>query len=132
MEKEWKEEYNLGIKIIDEQHREIFESICELDSAAEVRAEKEAIDGILTSILEVSRKHFECEEGYFKEFGYGKAEEHAKLHDMFENRIEKLREKYEHGQNFSEHLAEFFEEWLVHHIHDNDRDFVELFHEKGL
>jgi len=132
MEKEWKDEYNLGIKVIDEQHREIFESIGELDSAAESKVEKGIVDGILTSILEVSRKHFECEEGYFKKFGYAKAEEHAKLHDMFESRIEKLREKYEHGENFSEHLAEFLEEWLVHHIHENDKDFVGLFKENGL
>jgi hemerythrin len=132
MEFVWKEEYEIGIKDIDAQHREIFSLMVELNDAIHLQKPKEVLDGILESILETSQKHFAFEERLLKKNKYENLPSHQTLHTAFGNRVERLIDTFEEGTNLSDHLADFLEEWLVHHIEGEDRKFVEFLHNKGI
>ena len=127
----WKEEYNIGIKEIDSQHQDIFNILAELNDAIAENKEKEIIDGILESLLEYSESHFDYEESLLEEKNYPKLEHHKKMHEAFEQRINRLIDAFEHGKNLQEHLAEFLEHWLIKHIDSEDKKFVLFLKERG-
>jgi hemerythrin len=129
---DWKPEYNLGIKPIDDQHAEMLSLMGELDSLLQDHRPLEEVDAALTALIDCSKKHFSFEEEYFEKFDYPDGDSHKLQHDAFEKRLESFRDKLEDHQVLSDHLADFLEEWLKHHLQTQDAKYAELFKAKGL
>ena len=73
---EWREEYSVGVALIDEQHRNLFRMINELIDVINAVPTTERIAPILKGLIEYKQKHFATEEGYFHQFNFEGAEEH--------------------------------------------------------
>lgn len=130
---EWREEYSVGVKIIDEQHRRMFGLINELIGMIKTTPNAEQIASILRGIIEYKQKHFATEEVYFQRFGFEGTEEHIAEHRKFDAKVEEIREKY--GTDFvmfAFELVDFLEDWLIDHILHTDRKYIECFHQNGL
>lgn len=122
----WKDEFNLGIKIIDEEHEKLFRIINRLftlkkDGKKSRRICQEGIKYFKAHAL----KHFEDEEKYMELIGYEEIQMHKRLHRDFREHslpaLEKelLREDY--SPSAVEHFLAVCAGWLIGHTLTEDR-----------
>ncbi len=129
----WKDEYNLGIKQIDEQHKNL---VSVMNNLYEIINEEFGLDGtkkIFEELKKYSEQHFSLEEKYFDEFGFKNAEHHKQHHRFFREKIIELSEEGRLEQIpacFS--LIDFLEDWFLNHVTNEDREYVSLFKEHGI
>ena len=76
----WDESNNLGIPIIDEQHRGIVTIINSLHHCIRQGQGEDAIRPIMTMLEQYTVIHFKTEEWFMKEAGYPELEAHLALH----------------------------------------------------
>ena len=129
----WDQKYSVEVAIIDEQHKQFIWMLDKLSKAIGEANPKETLDQIVNDLDQYSTYHFNTEEKYFKDFNYKGAEEHIMAHRKFIERLGEVREKYSNDElRLSLELVSFMSDWLVNHIHDMDRKYIETFHENGL
>lgn len=129
----WKDEYNIGLEVIDVQHRKFVEILNELANSFLDPDNKEEVSRILDKLEEYAQTHFQFEEHYFHEFHYENMGEHEEAHRLFKLKIDKLRKRYESEEKFLEYdIFEFMNDWLLVHVLDEDKKFVECFKKNGL
>ncbi len=119
---EWKPEYEIGIGVVDYQHRKLVTLIADLQ---EYRQKDEFTDDILDIILEelcnYTRYHFSTEEKYMEQLNYPVLEEHKVKHENFVKKIEDLKNRFQaREKNVRGELEDFLLQWLVNHIAQED------------
>ena len=78
----WCDSYLLGIKLIDNEHKKLFELVNELYNVEDGPNVKEKIRKILYSFSDYTAIHFKDEEEFMKSISYPDLEEHKKIHQM--------------------------------------------------
>lgn len=123
---DFKEEFRTGIESIDQEHKKLFE----IADKAYVTLMDEFIPDkydyiidILKELADYAAFHFQHEEEYMMSIRYKKLISHKVEHQEF---CEKIA-----GYDFSEidenqkgvilELLDFLNDWLVHHILENDK-----------
>jgi hemerythrin len=130
---EWKEEYSVQVKEIDDQHKKLVSIIDELFVAINEEKGKEKLGDILDALIEYGVYHFATEEKYFDEFHYELTEEHKKMHRGFETQITELKKKIVNNEvEVSFELIDYLEDWLLDHLMNVDQKYVKCFKEHGL
>lgn len=133
MELVWKKEYSVGVDIIDEQHKQFVNIINKLAKAIDEMRPKEVLDQVFGDLERYTIYHFGTEEKYFVEFGYKDTEEHVAAHKIFTERLTELKGRYWRNDfRMSLELLEMMFDWLIKHIQDMDKRYVECFHKNGL
>lgn len=132
----WREEYSVNVKEIDDQHKYFIELLNELYGAVINKISVEEIQEIFTKLDAYATLHFGTEEKYFDLFHYELADEHKKEHKKL---LEQAEEFKKHCQNNPEkiydivdELFEFLENWLVDHLANQDKKYMECFKKNGL
>ncbi|OON98060.1 MAG: hypothetical protein ATN36_01690 [Epulopiscium sp. Nele67-Bin005] len=122
----WKKKYEVGIPIIDEQHKQLFKII---DRAYKLlrRHSTDKYDEtleILDELVAYSKMHFETEERIMKENNYPNFKEHKASHDKFLMEVEEIITKAIHDvdDNMLRKILNILVEWLIGHIYGNDKD----------
>lgn len=124
----WKDEYSVGVALIDEQHKELFKRV---EDYVQVLRSSESWESKVANVgktLEFMRDyvvtHFRAEEAYQRKIGYPKYQEHKKLHDNMVEYVESVSRQYEQNE-FQEPLMQQFAgrllAWLVNHVASEDR-----------
>jgi hemerythrin len=123
----WKIEYETGVQLIDEQHKELFN----IGNKAYALLKNEfALDkfdkiiNILEELKDYCIYHFQCEEQYQLSIGYRKYFSHKVEHDDFikmfkevdTNKIESDQDKY------IIELLTFILNWIDKHIIEKDKE----------
>ena len=130
---EWKEEYSVGIKEIDDQHKQLVATIERLSQAINAGHAKEILNDILDTLVQYAVNHFQTEEKYFDQFGYEFSDEHKKLHSEFKEKVSDFILKAKSDQiKVSFDLIDFLEDWLLDHLVSADQKYVKCFKEHGL
>ena len=116
---EWHELYSVGVKEIDDQHKELFVLIKALRELSDGSGDPAAYKKGLGDLISRARLHFEKEEALLAQHGYprlsGLHGEHQKLLDQLGARVEGAPAAY---------TAEtFFKDWLISHTLLEDRQF---------
>ena len=57
----WEDKYSVGVKLIDDQHKMMFETINKLLYMLSNMAQKNEIDEIISMLVEYKKFHFETE-----------------------------------------------------------------------
>ena len=122
----WKPEYNLGISIIDEQHRGIVTTINSFYYGMQNNYVKEMLEPIIDMIHDYTHIHFRIEEDFFDKCGFPNAEAHRILHSeltvrLYEAGRKSLLDKDPFG------FLRFLKKWWIDHICNKDlifRDFL--------
>ncbi len=126
-----KDEYLVGIKEIDEEHKELFRIANE---AYEVFGDDYIADkfdhivGIITKLKEYAITHFANEEAYMEKVNYKRRLSHKIEHIEFVDKLNEI-DFDTIDQNQSDALLEildFLGNWLVHHILENDKKIGEV------
>lgn len=130
---EWKQEYSIGFERIDNQHKALIRAINKLYEAIYNRAIKDKLSEVLEELTEYADMHFETEEIYFDKFGYENAANHKQEHKKFRKKISEVCKKYKKDElKISFDLADFLEDWLVHHLVNEDQKYIKCFKDNGL
>jgi len=125
----WKEEYKIGVEIIDEQHHQLFDKIEHLLEIAKggtrENNRRECME-IIDFLVKYTIIHFETEEKFQKEKRYISYEEHVKIHKDFTNTVLVYKDLL--NNHFSAKTLKSFIgtllAWLVNHVCVCDKKIV--------
>jgi len=118
----WEPSYNLGIPIVDEQHRGIVSTINSLCYAIQNKHGNEMLKPVIGMVTEYTRIHFEIEEDFLKKCGYPNLENHRILHKELTNALSHTSKDSIWNKDPQEFL-EFLKNWWINHICKEDRVF---------
>jgi hemerythrin len=129
----WKDEYGVGIKEIDEQHKQLVDLINVLMGVIRTIPKEEVLKGLIDNIIQYKIAHFATEEKYFHLFEYEGTVEHEAAHRVFDKEIKALQEKHS-GDTIALAFAlvDFLENWFIGHLNGADKKYVQCFHDHGL
>jgi len=133
----WTEEYNLGVSIIDEQHKHFFEIVNRIYDLLEKKEEnKEEMIDITKELIDYALFHLSTEEKYFNQFAYADISNHMRAHSMFREKTAEYSEIInKDGTDLSKlllEIADFSKNWLSHHILVSDKAYAPFFQAHGL
>lgn len=135
---EWEEKYELGIPVIDEQHKELIRLTSKL---SELLTDAVQGDDIFDEMVEIIQAvtaytvyHFKYEEQLFEKLGYDAKESHIEEHNKLIHEIESLdlRAVDEDQVTYGKKILKFLITWVFKHISGSDFLYRELFIENGV
>ena len=118
----WSENSNLGISIIDEQHRGIISTINSLYYFVQTGHGNEMVPSILAMIEQYIHIHFKTEEGLMKEAGYPAFGDHVALHKELVEKTKSLAIEAS-GTKDPDVVLKFLKDWWLNHINTEDRKY---------
>ena len=122
---EWTQDLAVGVKIIDEQHKEIFRRVDALLEACKAGKGKDAVGGMLTFLEDYIVEHFAAEEAIQMQYAYPSYNTHKQEHERFIQSVDELKKKFEkEGPSLMTVLEtnRTVVDWLVKHIKKVDMD----------
>jgi hemerythrin len=133
----WKDDYSIGIDVIDKQHRHLLEigsRIMDLADAKDGFDHYDEIIEVLQELKEYTAYHFKFEEELMLRFGYEDYDTHKFEHYFVIKKIQKFeKEDLEEKQNeMILKLAEFISDWIANHILHEDMKYKDFFISKGV
>ncbi len=128
----WKDEYSVGVELIDAQHKMFIGIINELYTAIIDKKEDSILDDIFKQLVSYTQFHFQTEERYFDEFNYEDAEAHKAAHQKLCDQIVELQKQESDIMKDPFKLLDFLEDWLIDHIMGMDMKYTACFNAHGL
>ncbi|MDH4128347.1 MAG: hemerythrin family protein [Spirochaetota bacterium] len=124
----WEENYNLNIKSIDDQHKELLELINTLynNTIKDYNADSYVL---LDLILDWCIPHFRDEEKILEESEFPLYEEHKKSHRDFEGQIRIIYNEINKGFESRVLLVRFLKlliNWFINHVMTEDKKYAEF------
>ena len=130
---EWKPEFSVGIKEIDEQHKKLIDTINTLHNAMAEGKGKNVLDEVFTNLIDYTTNHFATEETFMVAFSYPDYSKHKEAHDACISRVMEFKNKFDKGDvRITIELSIFLVDWLNQHLLEMDMQYVPFFREKGL
>jgi hemerythrin len=120
----WTDQLNVGIDVIDQQHRRIVEYINQLDDARSNGYSREEIGYLINDLVDYTISHFGFEESLQEEAKYPFLKSHKKVHELFTQRVSEYQAKFNKGEDVSKALNSLLVTWLFNHIKRDDVDYV--------
>jgi hemerythrin len=123
---EMKEEYYTGIKLVDDEHKELFRIARDAYDVFQDNYIADKFDNIVSIIENLKQyaiTHFAHEEAYMESIGYKKRFSHKIEHVEFLEKLNEIDfEQMDHNQTGTLlDILEFLSNWLVNHILENDK-----------
>jgi hemerythrin len=125
----WEPSYNLGIPIVDEQHRGIVSTINSLCYGIQNKHGNEMLRPAIGMVTEYTRIHFEIEEDFLKKCGYPNLENHRILHKELTTALSHTSKESIWNKDPHEFLN-FLKNWWINHICKEDRVFSQYVEKK--
>ena len=121
---EWQDEYSVGIREIDDQHKALLHDFSRIEAAIRTGQEWGRIHFCLLELKHRARSHFDFEAGLMRLYGYAGVAEHIEHHQHCLDELEEL-ERQSADNQVGERTIEFLLTWLSEHILGIDRDYAE-------
>ena len=129
----WGDTYGVGVKDLDEQHRNLAERIGDLHKALRAGKNQAVTSPKLKSLIDSFSEHFAAEERYMLLFDYPDYMAHKARHDRFTRQVADFHDRLRvEAALLSMEFLEFLSDWFTTHIIEFDRQYGPLFREKGL
>lgn len=120
----WKEEFQTGVPLVDEQHRHLVEIINRFEDALQKGKGSRQMNGILNDLIGYTQEHFACEERLMEEAGYEHLKLHQSQHRQLMQKVERLQFEFNGaGKRITAEMHELLAYWLVTHILRDDKAF---------
>jgi len=126
---QWSEHYEVGIAVIDGQHREMLDIVNRLLAGLRDTRDSGELVETLRELVRATEHNIATEERLMQEHGLAPAH-HAEEHQRLLEAIRHFDLRLDPGG-----LAEstrFLHEWLLGHIDEDDRPFAEQLRSRGL
>jgi len=129
----WKKDYELGIEIIDRQHRKYIETLNGFYLVINQGLQAERLRALFGELEDYINLHLQTEEKYFAEFNYDGTAEHLAQHEEFRNQLAKFKKEIESQKwEVVAETVDYLENWLLNHILVIDKKYVPCFLAHGL
>lgn len=131
---DWKDSLSVGIKEIDDEHRELVNMVNDLHSAMSTGKGKDALGGVLDRLINYTVSHFAHEEELMRKYSYPDSFKHTNEHRQLTKTAVDVQTKFKSGQTIglSIEVMDFLRNWLTTHIQDVDTRFGAFLQTKGL
>lgn len=125
---EWTSRYEIGIPIIDEQHKTLVALCCRLHESAlttDRNGQRESMVSALKDCVDYVATHFATEERLMKASGYDALGAHKARHDEFSREVLSTAKELE-AKHFTgaRKFVMFLRDWILSHISYEDRLFA--------
>lgn len=134
----WKEKYKVGVKLIDEQHEELFRRVSDfietVQSNDQWEDKVEMVKKTMDFMKEYVVVHFQEEEEYQAMINYPGLEEHKKAHYEFKQGINNYITIFQKEGFSKEKIQEFggkLMTWLIMHVGKMDQRIGDYAKSKG-
>ncbi len=122
---EWSAELEIGINVIDSQHRRIVDYINDLVDAGE-QMSREKLAELINALVDYTYSHFAFEEALMEEAGYEFLSVHQRTHEAFIERLAKLHDRFKTGEDISAEIGGLLQAWLINHIMEDDQSYAPM------
>ena len=122
----WTEDFAIGIDIIDEQHKRLFEYFDEIEHCIKIN-DNSNIQAICSGLVDYAISHNTFEETLMKQAGYPILEAHHQVHEAFKNRAYGYLEKINQGADPMKVARDIRTDiglWLINHIKREDKHYA--------
>jgi hemerythrin len=129
----WKNEFSVGVKEMDEQHKKLLGMINRLIEEQHTLTDPRTIADLLTEMTDYAQVHFRAEEFLLAEYGYEQISVQEKQHQAFIDKTISFYSATDIGPNvLSVALLDYLGTWLVGHILQEDMKYKDFFKSKEL
>ena len=121
----WNDNFETGISIIDEQHRQLVQLLNELGQSVANHSRPVELDRVFNRLTSYAEFHFKTEEGiwnsHFRNDDW--LMEHEHTHHSFIEKVASLKseEKNKPLEDLIQDILSFLTQWLAFHILDSDK-----------
>ena len=122
----WSADLDLGIDVIDSQHRRIVDYINEINVAIRQQDVAMVFD-VMERLKDYTLDHFAFEEQLMNQAGYVLLDAHQQVHRRFEGKVNKMEQSLLNGQDpfgIARRVRTSLMAWLIQHIKQEDVDYV--------
>lgn len=128
----WREEYNVGIDLVDRQHRRLAGLLLELDGALRDGHGPGGAEDVLPDLVAYTQTHFRDEEALMETAGFPELADHRSRHAMIAERVRQYRDRVQQEDpGAAVELCRYLQGWLVRHVCETDRRFGDFLREQG-
>lgn len=128
---QWDSSIELGIPIIDEQHKALFGWIDSLNIAIKNGEGAEAVGGVIWNLITYVTEHFSEEERLMLSCNYSGLAAHRKEHDEFVSRLRDIQVSHIDGHEMGHSILDFMVDWLVCHIKGTDQGYKRFINQQA-
>lgn len=129
----WSEKDSVAVQSLDSQHKQLFAIINELHEAM-LSGQAQSLTGtLLQKLVDYTKTHFSAEEGMLQNAQYPSLAAHRVKHQNLIRQIQDFTRRHERGEvTVNLHLLNFLRDWLVNHIHKEDKEYGPWLNEHGV
>lgn len=129
----WDEKYSVGVRELDNQHKQLISILGELYDAMQAQKANEVLGKLLTQLVTYTKTHFATEEKYMAQYGYPDLASQKREHEAFTKKVLDFKESFDSGRtSLSVSLASFVKDWLFSHISGSDKKYGPFLNSKGV
>ena len=130
---DWDKKYDVGVKLFDEQHKQLLTALNDIYKAMQNKDDKLALAQIINNLRQYAQEHLSVEEACLLKNSYPEYEEHVKQHKIFKEKLAGFCEDF-NSDKFLLHfeLAVFLKNWILNHIMLVDRKYTDFLNSKGI
>ena len=129
----WTDECKVNIEVLDQQHRELFDIVNELERALRVGAGNAVTEGLLDRLVTYAGLHFSAEESLMQRYQFPGLPTHRIEHDMFRRQMMGFLEQYRAARpGVAVELLLFLETWLKSHVLKTDKQYSDFLNARGV
>ncbi|NLP30572.1 MAG: hemerythrin family protein [Clostridiales bacterium] len=135
----WKDKYELGVPVIDAQHKELFRRVESFLQALRSEVSWDEKIPKINETLEFMKgyvvEHFHDEEEYQRSINYPGYQAHKQIHDGMVNYVLEVSKQYDQSNNNEDLMQQFggrLMAWLINHVAAEDQRIADYAIEKGV
>jgi hemerythrin-like metal-binding protein len=131
----WTKDLELGLPLIDGQHRKLVGHLQNLDRAVEQGRPMSEVADCIAFLLEYTEEHFHTEERYLTEKRYPDLEAHRQQHQAFRANVSKAARAVQTRLAAAQSVQlvqSMVVHWYLDHIRGTDQQYVTYLRSKGL
>ena len=127
----WDSSYEVGIEIVDKQHRHLVDLTNELYNAC--IGERDELDqkfkDVMKELVEYVMVHFRDEEKIMEAINYPNLKEHKQTHEGFIKEMLSSVSAYTNGKQLVPNsFVRFLRDWLFNHILIDDKEWARYYY----
>ena len=122
----WSDEYSVHLRVIDNDHKDLVNTVNSLHEAISAGAARGQIGQIIGNLAKYVDEHFSREEAFMETYDYPDLASHKRLHRHLTRTVYAIRIIFTSKPKKIDptKLLTFLREWLIHHILQEDTKYT--------
>ncbi|WP_130470572.1 bacteriohemerythrin [Candidatus Magnetaquicoccus inordinatus] len=129
----WNNAFNVQIAEMDIHHKKLLEIANGIMEIVHANQGWGPLEKAFSSLVQYTEYHFSAEERLLQRYGYPGLEQHQKKHRLLVEQVHRYREQIKEHQGSAQiDFSQFFNQWIVRHVLNEDRSYSQFLNDKGV